>query len=37
MIIVEYKGGRIFKRTPAGELFQIGGLAMQGMKATVAQ
>ena len=25
MIIVEYKGGRIFKRTPAGDLLQIGG------------
>lgn len=30
MIIVEYKGGRIFKRTPAGELFQIGGLGHAG-------
>lgn len=30
MIIVEYKGGRIFKRTPAGELLQIGGLGRAG-------
>ena len=30
MIIVEFKGGRIFKRTPAGELSQIGGLGRAG-------
>ena len=30
MIIVEYKGGRIFKRTPAGVLSQIGGLGRAG-------
>ena len=30
MIIVEYKGGRIFKRTPAGDLSQIGGLSHAG-------
>ena len=30
MIIVEYKGGRIFKRTPAGDLSQIGGLGRAG-------
>ncbi|HBU38142.1 MAG TPA: hypothetical protein DEB70_10110 [Planctomycetaceae bacterium] len=30
MIIVEYKGGRIFKRTPMGELSQIGGLGRAG-------
>lgn len=30
MIIVEYKGGRIFKRNPAGELIHIGGLGRAG-------
>ncbi len=30
MIIVEYKGGRIFKRTPAGDLSQFGGLGHAG-------
>ncbi|MBJ44191.1 MAG: hypothetical protein CMJ80_13120 [Planctomycetaceae bacterium] len=30
MIIVEYKGGRIFKRTPAGNLSQIGGIGRAG-------
>ena len=30
MIIVEYKGGRIFKRTPTGDVFQIGGLGHAG-------
>ena len=30
MIIVEYKGGRIFKQTPAGVLSQIGGLGRAG-------
>ena len=30
MIIVEYKGGRIFKRTPAGDLLHIGGLGRAG-------
>jgi sugar lactone lactonase YvrE len=30
MIIVEYKGGRIFKQTPMGELLQIGGLGNAG-------
>jgi hypothetical protein len=30
MIVVEYTGGRIFKRTPSGQLSQIGGVGRAG-------